>query len=110
MAFEDVNTRFEYLNLSHRQLGLEGVLDVMFDLSEDKVLKQVDLSYNISMEEVCNPKNIEYFFKKMKKYLSKNDTLTALDLAGNHLFHFHPHPSNEHVKVYEVSGVLLFQW
>ncbi len=105
-CYEEVNRRYEYLYLAHRRLGIEGVLDIMHDIGPDKMIKQLDLSYNITLDEVSDPKNIEYFYQKMKFYLSKNKTLTALDLSGNYLFHYHPHPSNEHVKDYEVSHSL----
>jgi hypothetical protein len=106
-CYEGVNRRYEYLYLARRNLGVEGVLDIMHDVGQDKMLKQIDLSYNINLDEVSDPGNVEYFFKKMKLYLSKNKTLTALDLAGNHLFHYHPHPSNEHVKDYEVCLLMV---
>jgi Ran GTPase-activating protein (RanGAP) involved in mRNA processing and transport len=98
--YEDVQDN-EYLDVSKNNLGLKGVLDILKDISEDTLLKQVDLSRNMVAEEFFNPKNIENFYKKLKYYLAKNNTLTALDLSGNYLFYYHPHPTNEHVKNYE---------
>jgi Ran GTPase-activating protein (RanGAP) involved in mRNA processing and transport len=107
MSYEELNEKVEYLDLSHRSLGIDGVLDVLLDLSEDKIIKHVNLSYNIALEEFEDPKTMEHFLSKMKKYLARNSTLTALDLAGNFLFYYHPHPSNEHKKNYEKEFAMI---
>ena len=108
MAYEDVNDSFEYLDLSYRGLGIAGVLEVLEDIAEDTVIKQLDLGHNLTPDEVVDPRDIEYLFKRIKFNLSKNTTLTALDLAGNHLFDFFPHPTNDHTKNYveEISEIL----
>ncbi len=98
--YEDIKET-EYLDLSKRKLGVNGILDILKDLAEDHLLKQVDLSYNIISDEFFQRDIIENFIKKLKYYLSKNTGLIALDLAGNYLFHYHPHPTNEHIKNYE---------
>jgi hypothetical protein len=102
-CYDDVESKVEYLDLSHRQLGVEGVLDVLHDLGDDTILRHVNLSYNIGVDEFRHRDNVDYFIKRLKKYLTKNQGLTALDLAGNYLFHYHPHPSNEHIKYYEIE-------
>eukprot|EP01040_Poterioochromonas_malhamensis_P026372 gene26372-33154_t len=66
MSYEELDEKVEYLDLSHRSLGVEGVLDVLLDLSEDKIIKHVNLSYNIALEEFDDPKSVEYFIGKMK--------------------------------------------
>lgn len=109
MSYEELDEKVEYLDLSHRSLGAEGILDVLLDLSEDKIIKHVNLSYNIALEEFDDPKNVEYFIGKMKKYLSRNKTLTAIDLAGNYLFYHHPHPYNDHKKNYEKELTLALK-
>lgn len=109
MSYEELDEKVEYLDLSHRSLGVEGVLDVLLDLSEDKIIKHVNLSYNIALEEFDDPKSVEYFIGKMKKYLSRNKTLTAIDLAGNYLFYHHPHPYNDHKKNYEKELTLALK-
>jgi hypothetical protein len=98
--YEDVLDN-QYLDVSKSGLGIDGCIDVFEDLVQDKMLKQVNLSYNITPEEAYNPRRMEHFYRRMKYYLQKNTTLTALDLAGNALFHYHPHPTNEHVVNYE---------
>lgn len=101
MTYESINPQYEYLDLSRHHLTADGVLSVLDDLLEDTMIKHVNLSYNILLEEWSNPRKIEVFFKGLRKRLVRNTHLVALDLAGNHLFAYHPHPSNEHVKMYE---------
>ena len=101
-AYEFLDPNYEYLDLSHRDLGLQGILDVLQDMTGDTIIKQVNFNYNITPEEFRDPKREEYFIKIFKKIMSKHRTLTAIDLAGNHLFRNHPHPTNEHTKNYEV--------
>jgi hypothetical protein len=45
-------------------------------------VKQINFSYNMSLEDVINPREVERFFQGLKRrLLKKNQTLTALDLA-----------------------------
>jgi hypothetical protein len=92
----------QYLDLSHREMGTEGVLSLLSEMAGDGVVRQLRLSYNILAEEL-DPLPAEYFIRTLKKKLIKHRTLTALDLAGNHLFRNHPHPSNEHTRNYQVE-------
>lgn len=48
----------------------------------DIVIKQLNLSYNITAEELYDAKDAVNFFKKFKKALAYNRYLFALDLAG----------------------------
>lgn len=91
----------EYLDLSHRALGVEGVLDVLRDVAEDVKLRHLNLSGNIDRAELDTPTALERFFKKLRRFLTANQTLTALDLAENSLFVHHPHATNAHNLVYE---------
>jgi Ran GTPase-activating protein (RanGAP) involved in mRNA processing and transport len=92
---------YEFIDQSGRNLGIDGIFELLTDTEGDKLVKQLNLSYNMSLEDVHNPREVERFFRGLKqRLLKKNQTLTALDLAGNHLFHWFPHPSNEHVKNY----------
>jgi hypothetical protein len=54
------------------------------------------------------PTNMKKLFDGMLKSLSNNRCLTALDLAGNHLFQNSPHPVNDHTTYYlmEFTDVL----
>jgi len=92
----------QYLDLSRREMGTEGVLSLLSEMAGDGVVRQLRLSYNILAEEL-DPLPAEYFIRTLKKKLIKHRTLTALDLAGNHLFRNHPHPSNEHTRNYQVE-------
>lgn len=101
--YEEVNPEFEYLDLSHRGLGPHGILEVLQDITGDQILKQVNFNYNIVPEQFREPSQVEEFIKVFKRIMSKHKTtLTALDLAGNHFFRNHPHPTNEHTKNYQV--------
>ena len=100
--YEEFDPEFQYLDISSRNLGHKGILEVLQDLAGDQVIKQVRFSYNIIAEEFRHPKTIEEFIRLFKKILVKHkSTLVAIDLAGNHLFDHHPHPSNEHTKNYQ---------
>lgn len=101
--YEALDPEFEYLDLSSRSLGSQGLLEVLQDMSGDLIIKQVNLSYNIVPEELRHPKKMEEFIKQFKKIMAKHHkALTCIDLAGNHLFQNHPHPTNEHTKNYQV--------
>jgi Ran GTPase-activating protein (RanGAP) involved in mRNA processing and transport len=100
--YEEFDPEFEFLDVGNRKLGYKGILEVLKDLAGDQVLKQVRFNYNIAPEEFRDPKPIEEFIRLLKKILVKHkSTLVAIDLAGNHLFDRHPHPTNEHTKNYQ---------
>jgi hypothetical protein len=100
--YEEFDPEFQFLDVSSRNLGYQGILGVLKDLAGDQVLKQVRFNYNIVAEEFRHPKAIEEFIRLFKKILVKHkSTLVAIDLAGNHLFDNHPHPTNEHTKNYQ---------
>jgi hypothetical protein len=103
MCYEEIDEQVEYLDVSSKGLKFNGILEILLDLIDDDLIKQVNLSYNVPLDEVQNPANIEKFLPKFKSYLARNKSLIAIDLAGNNLFHYHPHPSNEHTKNYEVE-------
>ncbi len=98
--FESINSNYEYLDLSSRQFGIAGMLEVLEDIAEDNVIKQLDLAYNLTPDDMIDNRDVEFFLKRLKFNLAKNSTLTALGFAGNHLFDHFPHPSNNHTKNY----------
>lgn len=108
MSYESILYEYEYLDASRKGFGIPGLLQLLEDVSEDTFLKQLDIGYNMTADDVLDNRDIEFFFKKMKFYLSKNKNLTALDMAGNHLFDHFPHPANEHTKNYviELANIL----
>jgi hypothetical protein len=91
----------EYLSVANKHLGFDGILDVLEDLQTDYQIRQLDLSYTLHIDDYFNPRHVEDFLRNMRRYLHANKHLTALDFAGNHAFHYHPHPSNEHVVLYQ---------
>lgn len=108
MAYESILYEYEYLDASRKGFGIPGLLQLFEDVAEDTFLKQLDVSYNMTADDVLDNRDIEFFFKKIKFHLSKNKNLTALDMAGNHLFDHFPHPTNEHTKNYviELANIL----
>ena len=57
---------YEYLDLSRRKLGLAGIIHVLEDASHDTIIKHINLSYNVSADEIENPKNMTLFMKDLK--------------------------------------------
>lgn len=66
-------------------------------------LKHLDLSYNMTSDEAEQPSKMKTLFSAIAAAFAKNKTLTALDLAGNHLFQNSIHPLNEHLSNYLVD-------
>ena len=84
-CYGDIDKDVEYLNISDRKLKVEGLIDILNDLEDDTVLKQIDLSYNISADEAHIPSRLPKILSKLALALNKNKTLYALDFVGNHL-------------------------
>ncbi len=86
----------EYLDLCMSEdLHAAALLPILKDLSEDTQLKQIDLSYIITQEEAYQPKRMANLCEGLKKFIRKTQTCIALDLVGNHLGMYGPHPLNE---------------
>ena len=96
------------MDLSDQKLMCRGINSILNDLKTDLQLRQVDLSYNIDMEEAFQPKRMAALADNMVHMLKTNKTLTALDLVGNHLGYFGPHPLNEQKRdfVLEIAKAL----
>ena len=84
-----------FFDLSNQQLGAKGLVELFTDLHNDTTLKHIDLSYNITLDEAAQPIRMAKMNDELQKLLLTNKTLTALDMAGNHLGNFGPHPLNE---------------
>ena len=69
-------------------------MELLSDVRTDDVVKQIDISYNISIDEANVPSKLSKFITQMGLALEFNTCLTALDIAGNHLGDYTPHPSN----------------
>lgn len=102
-SYENVNIKYEFLNVSNRSLGMDGVIDIIRDLSDDTVIKHVNASNNIKSHETKSPQLMVQFMNELEKSLSMNKTITALDLASNNLFGNSEHPLNEHLGSYVIQ-------
>jgi len=58
---------------------------------------------NVTSDETERPSKMKALFKSIVRAFRKNRTLTALDLAGNHLFQNSCHPLNEHLTNYLID-------
>ena len=96
-------TDHEYMNMSRKELGCEGINEILENIKEDTMIKHLNLNENISRLEAEIPELMIGFQKSLRACLKVNKTLTALDLNYNHLFDFVKHPSNEHVHNYLVE-------
>ena len=102
-TYEDVDETFEYLDLSCRSMGVKGMADILEDVQDDTLLKHLDLSFNMTSDEAEQPSKMKKLFSSISKAFRVNRTLTALDLAGNHMFQNSIHPLNEHLTNYFVD-------
>ena len=80
-AYEGLDKNCEYLDLSCRNMGTQGIFRIFSDMETDRVIKQLNLSYNLSADEFMKPAACEKFFKTMERYLRENRRLTCLDFA-----------------------------
>lgn len=120
-CYKDVNEETEYLNVSNQNLGVNGICDLCVDLREDTILRQLDLSHNINLEEAHEAKVVRVgsflnktfpgpyskFIESFSQLIRKNKTVTALDFVGNHLGLYGPHPRNEHLQDYVMEFMKL---
>ena len=88
--YDDIDGDYEYLDLSTTELSISELLVVFSDLSNDTMLKQVDLSTKVKLEFVSQPAIMEDIIFGLKDSISTNVTLIALDFIGNHLGDFGP--------------------
>lgn len=95
-CFEDVDLKFEYMNLSNRDMSFEDMNDFLSDLSGDGMILQLDLSNNITLQDADNPVEMENFIKTLCLCLEHNKTLIALEFSNNHLGCFGPYPLSAH--------------
>ena len=86
----------EYLDLCMSEdLHAAALLPILKDLAADAQLKQIDLSYIITQEEAYQPIRMARLCESLKKFITKTQACIALDLVGNHLGMYGPHPLNE---------------
>ncbi len=87
-----------YMDMSDRGLGVDGMCDMLNSMVEDTFLKHLNLTRNINGDEAAKPSKMQKLHAHLRKALRANKTLTAIDLAYNHLFDNCKHPTNEHVR------------
>ena len=99
----------EYMNMSRKGLGVDDFEEIMINMKEDTFIKHLNLNNNISSLQAEKPSRMVQLHKCLRGALKQNKTLTALDLAFNHLFDNYEHPSNEHVHNYmkELTNSLM---
>jgi hypothetical protein len=85
----------EYLDMADEKLLVPGMLGILQHMNTDAVLKQADFSFNITQEEAFQPLRMAKFCESLCFTIKKNSCLTGIDLVGNHLGQFGPHPLNE---------------
>ena len=104
-CYNDIKEEFEYLNLSAKDRppsGFAAVSRYITELSQDKMVKQLDISYNITLDEAHDPGNMSSFLDQLEVAFSANHTVIALDMAGNHFGCFGPHPLNDHLPKHKM--------
>lgn len=77
---------YEYLDLSRRKLGLKGIIHVLEDASHDTIIKHINLSNNVSADEVENPKNMTLFIKDLKVSKFCSNKFSAYNLGNIYCF------------------------
>lgn len=99
-CFDDIDSKYEYMNLSSRNMTFDDMNDFLSDMSGDGMILQLDLSDNITLEMADSPEDMEKFTKTMCLCLEHNKTLVALEFADNHLGSFGPFPLSRHAVDY----------
>jgi hypothetical protein len=77
-TYEDVDETFEYLDLSCRSMGVQGISEILDDIEDDTLLKHLDLSFNMTADEAEQPSKMKLLFSSIARAFKKNKTLTGL--------------------------------
>lgn len=80
-----------------------GMCEILDSMVDDSFLKHLNLTRNITAEEAAKPSAMQKLHAHLRKALKANKSLTAIDLAYNHLFDNTKHPTNEHVHDYMIE-------
>lgn len=102
-TYEDLDEKYEYLDLSAKRMSTDDIKDVLIDLVDDTMIKHINLSKNITVEDASNPDIMNALFDSLLHAIQQNDCLIAFDWAGNHLGDHGPHPTNQHTVDYIVE-------
>jgi Ran GTPase-activating protein (RanGAP) involved in mRNA processing and transport len=101
-TYDDLDEKYEYLDLSGKNMTTDEIKEIFDDLVEDTMIKHINFSDNLSVEVANDPDAMNSLFASLVSALEQNDCLVALDWAGNHLGDFGPHPANQHTTEYIV--------
>lgn len=94
--YDDVDATYQYLDMSSKNMGVDGLVEILADLSDDHMIKQIDISRNLCKEDASRPESMESVMKSLCHALETNKCLTALDFVGNHLGDYSPQGTNLH--------------
>jgi hypothetical protein len=99
-TYDDIDEKYEYLDLSCKNMSNDEIKDILEDLVEDTMIKHINLSYNVSLDVASDPDAMDDLIASLTHALRENDCLLALDWVGNHLGDNGPHPPNDHYTEY----------
>lgn len=99
-TYDDLDEKYEYLDLSWKNMSIDEIKEILDDLVEDTMIKHINLSGNIAGDDAANPEVMNSLFDSLVLAIEQNDCLVALDWTSNHLGDFSPHPANHHTKEY----------
>lgn len=94
--YDDIDGDYEYLDLSTTNMTHQELLEVLSDLSNDTMLKQINLSKKIKLEDAIEPAIMEDIIFGLKEAISTNKVLIALDFEGNYLGDYGPCNGSRH--------------
>eukprot|EP01041_Mallomonas_annulata_P006738 gene6738-13646_t len=99
-TFDGVDEENEYLDLSKQSIPIEGIITLFDDVAVDDAILHLNISYNLSKDELRDANKVTALFNKIIESLQRNKVLTALDIAGNHLGDATPQLFNNHTLEY----------
>ena len=99
-TYDDLDEKYEYLDLSGKGISTDEIKEILDDLVEDTMIRHINLSDNISLSVASDPEVMNSLFDSLVNALEQNEHLVAFDWASNHLGDFGPHPANQHTTEY----------
>ena len=99
-CFDDFDPKFEYMNLSNRNMSFDDLNDFLSDMSGDGMVLQLDLGANITLAMADQPTHMEKLVHTLCLCLEYNKTMLALEFADNNLGYYGPYPLSLHAVDY----------
>ena len=100
LTFDGVDEVDEYLDMSRKGLSITAMSELFEDVKQDDAIKHLNVSYNISEEEVRHPGHMTQFIHAIIESIAINRVITAIDISGNCLGLATPHPATGHTMEY----------